>query len=95
MPPLSIHQYRNGLSKTLKAIERGTLRVGFIGGSITAETGYTWPEAVLGWLGHTFPNVRLYAEKQLVISPDRADAIAALARAHAEAGLDAAPPSKP
>ena len=39
--------------------------------------------------------VRLYAEKQLVISPDRADAIAALARAQAEAELDAAPPAKP
>jgi serine/threonine-protein kinase len=39
--------------------------------------------------------VRFYAEKQLVISPDRADAIAALARAEAEAGPSAASPSKP
>ena len=39
--------------------------------------------------------VRLYAEKQLVISPDRADAIAALARAEIEAGPGAASGSKP
>ena len=38
--------------------------------------------------------VRLYAEKQLVISPDRADAIAALGRAQAEVGPGAAPASK-
>ncbi len=38
--------------------------------------------------------VRLYAEKQLVISPDRADAIAALGRAETQAAPDAASRSK-
>ncbi len=39
--------------------------------------------------------VRLYAEKQLVISPDRADAIAALARAEAEVAASRPLSSKP
>jgi tetratricopeptide (TPR) repeat protein len=39
--------------------------------------------------------VRLYAEKQLVVSADRADAIAALAQARAEAGAASSPPSRP
>ena len=39
--------------------------------------------------------VRLYAEKQLAMSPDRADAIAALGRAEIEARPDAAPRAKP
>lgn len=41
----------------------GKLRVGFLGGSITApKTGTRWPEPFAGWLSARFPSVRLRIE---------------------------------
>lgn len=58
-----IFRHRRGLKRTLKAVSGGTLRVGFIGGSITEEVGlHNWPEPLLAWFIENFPNVRLIVE---------------------------------
>jgi hypothetical protein len=58
----TIHQHRKGLASTRKALESGTLRLGFIGGSITAPYYNTWPEGVISWFTEHFPKVRLHVE---------------------------------
>ena len=71
-------------AKIVRAGSNGTLGAALLAAGRPAESIPPLREAV-----------RLYAEKQLVMSAERADAIAALARAEAEAGPSAAPPSKP
>ncbi|MFA6286660.1 MAG: SGNH/GDSL hydrolase family protein [Opitutaceae bacterium] len=57
-----IQQHRNGLARTQKALAAGTLRLGFIGGSITAPYYYNWPEGVISWFAEHFSNVRLHVD---------------------------------
>lgn len=56
-------RHRRALQRVRAALAAGRLRVGFLGGSITApKTGTRWPEPFVGWLGARFPNVRLEVE---------------------------------
>jgi len=48
--------------RTRRALDRGELRLGFIGGSITAPYYNTWPEGVISWFTEKFPHVRLHVE---------------------------------
>src|SRR5258706_5646782 len=58
-----IYRHRRGLKRALKAISEGALRVGFIGGAVTQETGRgSWTEPLVGWFQENFPNVRLVVE---------------------------------
>ncbi|WP_069961591.1 SGNH/GDSL hydrolase family protein [Lacunisphaera limnophila] len=51
------------MARAHAALAAGTLRVGFLGGSITApKTGTRWPEAWLAWLGQWAPSVRAIVE---------------------------------
>lgn len=54
---------RGDLLRSRAALRRGSLSVGFLGGSITApKTGTRWPEPFQRWLLDRFPGVRLAVE---------------------------------
>lgn len=62
-PPFAVFRPRRPLARSLAAIRRGSLTVGFLGGSITApKTGTRWPEPLVAWLLQRFPGVRLTIE---------------------------------
>lgn len=64
---LSIWNYRNGLTNTLRKLSEGRLTVGFIGGSITeARPRHNWPEPVIGWLADQYPNARIAVENAAI-----------------------------
>ncbi|RXZ79370.1 SGNH/GDSL hydrolase family protein [Paenibacillaceae bacterium] len=51
----------------MRALAAGTLRLGFIGGSITdARTRYNWPEAVIAWFKEHFPHTQLFVENAAI-----------------------------
>jgi hypothetical protein len=57
-----LHQ-RRALHRSRAALAGGKLRIGFLGGSITApKTGTRWPEPLAGWIGSRFPGTRLQIE---------------------------------
>ena len=58
----TVRRHRTPLSRTRLALGRGELRLGFIGGSITAPYRNTWPEGVISWFTEKFPHVRLHVE---------------------------------
>lgn len=58
----TVQYHRHGLPRTLRALQSGTLRLGFIGGSITAPYYYNWPEGVISWFTEHFPEVRLHVD---------------------------------
>lgn len=67
MDMLEVIKRRSSLLKFIDAISRGNATVGFMGGSITDQsTGNRWPEYVLNWLVHQFPQVRFYAENAAI-----------------------------
>lgn len=57
-----VSRHRRGLARTRAALDAGRLRVGFIGGSITAPEHNTWPEGVIAWFTEHFPQVLLEVE---------------------------------
>jgi hypothetical protein len=58
-----VARHRRPLTRAHAALARGELKVGFLGGSITApKTGTRWPEPWLAWLGQWSPGVRLTVE---------------------------------
>lgn len=59
----SIIKHRKGLVNTLNQIKLGEVTLGFIGGSITEQTGFhNWPESVINWFMDSFPDVRINVE---------------------------------
>ncbi|OPJ62913.1 SGNH/GDSL hydrolase family protein [Clostridium oryzae] len=64
---LNIYQKRSGFPRLLKAIKKGEVIIGFIGGSITDQSSATrWPEYVCSWFVERFPNVRFYIENAAI-----------------------------
>lgn len=64
---MEIYRHRRGLARTIRAIENGSLTLGFIGGSITDSRGRTrWPEPVIAWFVKTFPGVRIAVENAAI-----------------------------
>lgn len=60
---MQIQRYRGSFIHTLKAIESGTLTIGFIGGSITTgQAPHNWPEPVTNWFSRTYPGLRVIVE---------------------------------
>ena len=60
---MEIYQHRGGLRRTLQAIKRGAVTLGFIGGSITdGRVDWNWPEPVTAWFVEQFPGVRVTVE---------------------------------
>jgi len=58
---------RGDLVHTLAAIETGTLRISFIGGSVTSPTGAkSWPEPVIAWFLKRYPGLRLHVENSAI-----------------------------
>ncbi|ERI94439.1 hypothetical protein HMPREF1982_01075 [Clostridiales bacterium oral taxon 876 str. F0540] len=64
---LEIFKHRGKLINTIKALEKGKLTIGFIGGSITDARGKNrWPEPVIAWFADRFPNVRIIVENAAI-----------------------------
>ncbi|GIP20975.1 SGNH/GDSL hydrolase family protein [Paenibacillus sp. J22TS3] len=62
-----IWNHRGGLKRTLEGIRKGSLTLGFIGGSITdARPRHNWPEPVISWFAETFPEMRIYVENAAI-----------------------------
>jgi lysophospholipase L1-like esterase len=61
-------QLRNRLSKVKRKLQTGQLTLGFIGGSITADSRVmaNWPESVARWFVETFPKVRFTVENAAI-----------------------------
>lgn len=64
---LEVYKHRAGLPRTLEALNKGKLTLGFIGGSITdSRGGNRWPERVISWFVEMFPEVRVYIENAAI-----------------------------
>ncbi|MCD9026186.1 SGNH/GDSL hydrolase family protein [Cohnella silvisoli] len=62
-----IWKHRGPLRNTQQALDSGTVRLGFIGGSITdARTRHNWPEPVIAWFKERYPHVRLFIENAAI-----------------------------
>ena len=67
MSTRAFYHRRRPLSRTVAAIERGALKVGFLGGSITDPRGRDrWADNVISWLSARFPQVRLEVENAAI-----------------------------
>lgn len=64
---LEVFKYGRNLTRTLEAIKKGKLTIGFIGGSITDSRGRNrWPEPVTAWFVDKFPNVKIIVENAAI-----------------------------
>lgn len=64
---LAVHRTRGPLPNFRRALESGTVRVGFLGGSITDQkTGTRWPEGFAAWLTSKWPEVRWILENAAI-----------------------------
>ncbi|APC39751.1 SGNH/GDSL hydrolase family protein [Clostridium estertheticum] len=64
---LEVFKYRRDLKRTIEAIKREKLTIGFIGGSITDSRGRNrWPEPVTAWFVDKFPNVKIIIENAAI-----------------------------
>ncbi|MEI6518850.1 MAG: SGNH/GDSL hydrolase family protein [bacterium] len=64
---MQIIQNRGRLSRTIDALNKGAITVGFIGGSITdPRPGFNWPEGVCAWLVEKYPGLRLTVENAAI-----------------------------
>ena len=64
---LDVYKHRGQLKRTMEAIEKGALTIGFIGGSITDPRGKNrWPEPVISWFVKNFPDVRITVENAAI-----------------------------
>ncbi|OPZ23551.1 MAG: hypothetical protein BWZ02_03175 [Lentisphaerae bacterium ADurb.BinA184] len=67
MERLPLHHHRRGLARTRRALARGGITVGFVGGSITDQRPRcNWPEPVAAWFVEAFPGVRLAVENAAI-----------------------------
>lgn len=65
--PFQVHHLRSHLANFRAALARGTVRVGFLGGSITDQkTGTRWPEAFSSWLTAKWPHLRWILENAAI-----------------------------
>jgi lysophospholipase L1-like esterase len=64
---MEVFQYRQPLTRTRQALQKGKLTVGYIGGSITdARPRHNWPETVTAWFVEAFPQVQIYVENAAI-----------------------------
>lgn len=63
----AIWRHRAPLARLRAAIARGSVTLGFLGGSITeARPGHNWPEKVVAWLVERYPHVRFTVENAAI-----------------------------
>ncbi len=64
---MNICKHRGGLQKTLEALKKARITLGFIGGSITdGRPEWNWPEPVCAWFVDNFPGVRVTVENAAI-----------------------------
>jgi len=64
---MEIFRHRCGVRRTLRALEKGTVTLGFIGGSLSdGRPEWNWPEPVAAWFVEHFPGVRVVVENAAI-----------------------------
>jgi hypothetical protein len=63
---LSVCVHRRPLVKTPHRLKEKHLTLGFLGGSITADSGFNWPDPVVAWLLATYPEVAITVENAAI-----------------------------
>lgn len=64
---LAVHRTRGPLPNFRRALASGTVRVGFLGGSITDQkAGTRWPEGFAAWVIAKWPKVRWIFENAAI-----------------------------
>jgi len=64
---VEIFHNRGDLFRTRKAIKRGKLTLGFLGGSITdGRTNWNWPDPVCAWFNEAFPGMPVFVENAAI-----------------------------
>lgn len=64
---IPVVHHRRSLTRTQTALASGRLRIGFLGGSITAPNlGRSWTEPVIAWFSRRFPSVCLAVENEAI-----------------------------
>ena len=64
---MQVIQRRSGLERLRKAIVRGSVTLGFIGGSITEQRpGHNWPEYIVPWFNQQYPGLRIQVENAAI-----------------------------
>ncbi len=64
---MQVIKRRSGLERLRKAIEKGSLTLGFIGGSITEQkVGHNWPEYIIPWFNQQYPDLRIQVENAAI-----------------------------
>lgn len=67
MHDLTTYQLRSDLASTRRALDRGAITLGFIGGSITdPRPGWNWPEPLVAWFAARWPGVRISVENAAI-----------------------------
>ena len=63
---LSVFAHRSPLVKTRLKLKERHLTLGFLGGSITADSGFNWPDPVVAWFLATYPDVAITVENAAI-----------------------------
>ncbi|MBD2846390.1 hypothetical protein IDH44_14395 [Paenibacillus sp. IB182496] len=63
---LQIHHHRTPLARTFERLAAGHLRIGLLGGSITAPAPHNWSEPVVAWLMNAYPAAQIVVENAAI-----------------------------
>lgn len=63
---LSVLAHRRPLSRTRQRLQEKRLTLGFIGGSITADSEYSWPNPVIAWFLDSYPDTMITVENAAI-----------------------------
>ena len=63
---LSVFAHRRPLTRTQRRLQEKRLTLGFLGGSITADSGFNWPDPVTAWFLAAYPDVAVSVENAAI-----------------------------
>lgn len=67
MENIPVIQKRGTYLKFQQAVKKGSVTIGFMGGSITeARVRYNWPEFIINWLKKSYPHLQIVVENAAI-----------------------------
>lgn len=63
---LSVFAHRRPLGRTRRSLQEKRLTLGFIAGSITADSGFNWPDPVTAWFLASYPDAAVTVENAAI-----------------------------